>query len=753
RLITLLTQSSLNSARVIVCIRDKNNVDTDKCERVDVLPDNTLKVRRLKVPSIKNTSKVYGPFNRILDSNVNYQRIFYEAVKVHVDEGFNGIKSFVLSYGFSNSRKNDILFGSDPKELSGVFKETLEYINLKKSQNVGSNVDLCFSVFELCGDKIFDLLSDFRKEISIVSDDDNKLVLRDPVVLPMPDLKTVCNTICDALNKKSYASNTNFEVVPRSHVLVKLNIVTKSKSGVINYGEIVFVNLSYEKLIMNPQDKQFNSEIKAAKLGYVSLHACLEQILKNPQLSQSFRDSTLTRILRPALSGSYTSSMIFTVTTENVPSDATQALDIADKYRRLKCCSHKESLVSLEVRRKTKNIWIPLCDIKEAETMGFVSINTESRNSIQTFHQEIEENKKRLQECTDVLSKIEIDLEESFKICNEKNLQRDSCIKAKHDAINDLAKINCENCELKSKVDKLKVEIANLLDKRAILEETCSKYFDKLEKSKSKGICLLEKSSSLDKARTEMNDFLSSQVKDMENNNLKVQNMIKDLMNKHKIFIKELDDQNCQDKNNFQQIEIVLKNYGDKLDVYSNEIQRCIKDRLPVDVRNELHDKLTRVYNELLVAIEKARKTCEAHGEKCFSCIEKIIEEERKKIVNFFSDYKECLLKEISNTQEAISTNDKCTMEIEVAQKDINDVKKILEEVNSIETPSIDLTLLNPPSSKEYVVDENAIPEDLPKFSPSEKPTVINEILSVTKKIFGSDHRNTLQDEGNKENL
>ncbi|CEF67161.1 Kinesin, motor domain and P-loop containing nucleoside triphosphate hydrolase domain-containing protein [Strongyloides ratti] len=740
--------SSVNSAKVIICLKNKHNGNVTKKGKVEALTDNTLKVHRPKLGP-----QTFGPFNKIFDDDVNHQRIFYEAVKIHADEGFNGIKSFIISYGFSSSGKTDLMFGSDIKELGGILRETLEYISKKKNQDIGSCVDFYYSVFEICGDKIFDLLSDERKEISIVSDDGNKLVVKDSVVLPLLDIKTSCSSIRNALNRKSLASNVDFEIVARSHVLVKLKIVTKNKCGVINYGELVFLDLSSTNLIMDLQDKSINLEIKAVKMGYVSLNTLLEKILKNPLPSQSFRESMLTRILRPALSGAYTSSMVFTVTMDHVPQDALQSLDIADKYRRLKCCSLKESLISLEVRRNIKNIRIPLCDVKEIELIGLVPTNTKSKEDIQTLHREIEKNKKQYEIYTDMLSKIEIDYEESSKICNEKSIQHDYYLKEKKDAINQLTKINCDNCELKSKVDKLKIEIASLLTKLSVLQETFGKYFDKLEKIKNNGLCLLDKNSFLDNAHTEMNDNLSYKVKDLEDNYLQTQVLSKELINKQEVFMKELDDQYRQDKNNFRQVEIALQSYCGKLNEYSKEFELSVKGRLPPDVRNELYDKVSKLRDVLLVTIEEARNKCEIKENECFTNIEKIIKDEKEKVINLFTDYKESLLQEFSNTQEAISACNTYGTKVELIGRDIDDVKKILEEVNSVKVPTIDMTSLNLPPKEECIVDENAISNSSPRLSTLEKPHIVNEVSYITKKILGENYHNRIQDEENKENL
>uniref|UniRef100_A0A0K0F857 Kinesin motor domain-containing protein n=1 Tax=Strongyloides venezuelensis TaxID=75913 RepID=A0A0K0F857_STRVS len=740
--------SSVNSSRVVIYLKDKSNANLSKCGKVDVLPDNTLTVQRPKL-----TPKVFGPFQKILDKDISYRRVFYEVAKVHVDESFNGIKSYIISYGFSSSGKTDTLFGSDIKELSGILRETLEYINEKKCQDIGNTVDFYFSVFEICGDKIFDLLSDERKEVSIISDDDNKLVVKEPVVLPMLDLGDTSCTIRGALNRRSLASNTDFEIVSRSHVIVKLRIVTKNKRGIINYGEVVFVDLSSTNFIVDPTDKQMSSEIKFARMGYISLNLLLGKILKNPQPSQSFRESILTRMLRPALSGAYASSMVFTVTTDYVSADANQSLEIADKYRRLKCCPRKESLVSLKVRRNVRNIRVPSSHIEEVKMIELTPVNYESTSNIQMLHREIEGNKEQLNKYMDMLGKLEFDLQESSETCSERNLQREFYLKEKNEMANRLTKVNQENLELKSKVDKLGNEIKNLVIRLNTLKETCSKYFDKLEKSRSRGISLLSKDSSFNKAHEEMNSCLVGNIKDLECSYLEIKELSSNLTDKQKILMKELGDQYSQGRVNFKQVENSLKEYSSRLNDNFNGIEQSIKERLFVEVKNELYDKVDEVFNELLVAVEKNKDSCALHGSECFACIDRITEDEHKKITKFFSNYKDCLLQEICDIKEITSANSKYDTEMETAKNSIDELKKILGEIDVVQVPSVDLTKLSLPIKGKIEVCGNSDIHSPPKFTKTEKPDLINEVSSVTRKLMGNDYYNLLQGEENKENF
>uniref|UniRef100_A0A0N5BWQ1 Kinesin motor domain-containing protein n=1 Tax=Strongyloides papillosus TaxID=174720 RepID=A0A0N5BWQ1_STREA len=740
--------SSLNSSRVIICLKDKSNANVSKCGRVDVLPDNTLTIQRPKL-----TPKVFGPFQKILDKDINYRRVFYEVAKIHVDESFNGIKSYVISYGFSSSGKTDTLFGSDVKELGGILRETLEYISEKKCQDIGNTVDFYFSVFEICGDKIFDLLSDERKEVSIISDDDNKLVVKEPVVLPMLDLGDASCTIRGALNRRGLASNNDYEVVSRSHVIVKLRVVTKNKRGIINYGEVVFVDLSSTNFLVDPTDKQMSSEIKFARMGYISLNLLLGKILKNPQPSQSFRESILTRILRPALSGTYASSMVFIVTTDYVSPDANQSLEIADKYRRLKCCPRKESLVSLKVRRNIRNIRVPSSHIEEVEMVELTPVNYESTNSIQMLHREIEENKEQLNKYMDMLGKLEFDLQESSETCNERSLQRDFHLKEKHEMANRLTKVNQENLELKSTVDKLENEIGNLVGRLNTLKETCSKYFDKLEKSRSRGISLLSKDSSFNKAHEEMNNCLVGNIKDLECSYLEIKELSSDLTDKQKILLKELGDQYSEGRVNFKQVENSLQEYINQLNDNFNGIEQSIRERLPVEIKNELYDKVDKVFNELLITVERNKDSCALHGNECFACIDKITEDEHKTVAKFFSNYKDCLLQEIRHIKEITSANDEYNMQLETAKNSIDELQKMLGDIDVVQVPSVDLEKLSFPPKEKIEINGNSDLHPPPRFTKTERPDLISEMSSVARKLMGNDYYNLLQGEENKENF
>ena len=212
------------------------------------------------------------------------------------------------------SKERDHFSSSSKKKNIGLIQMTLNKIfkDLEAKKNI--NFQVKFSYYEIYNEKIYDLLGNSETPLEIREDKSKKiniLKLKKPLVR---NYKEAMQYFTIGEKKRHFAATEWNHNSSRSHVVFSLQIEIRSKDKFLKslYSTITLADLAGSESIGNKKKNKLIKEGAHINKSLLALSNVIKKLNKNNKYI-SFRDSKLTRILKPVLSGNSRTCIICTI--------------------------------------------------------------------------------------------------------------------------------------------------------------------------------------------------------------------------------------------------------------------------------------------------------------------------------------------------------------------------------------------------------------------------------------------------------
>lgn len=301
-------------------------------------------------------------FDHVFMESATQEDVF-TAVQPSIQAALSGYNATVFAYGQTGTGKTHTIFGSDTLDPSfpdleqakttwGIIPRTLAYVldQAKLMSDTTTSVDFQLSFMQIYNDRLFDLLTDRRKQ--------KPLLIREQ---PSLEVLGTTNVILQGLSSERFTTlgealqvlrrgRTNRCVreteanasSSRSHAIVQINIATELPA--LPGQEIKRVRRSRLNLVDLAGSEKWNTELemedchslelKNINTSLSALGNCIAALAESGRKHIPYRDSTLTRVLQDSFGGNTQASLIATISSHQRASEETiRTLQFADRAR------------------------------------------------------------------------------------------------------------------------------------------------------------------------------------------------------------------------------------------------------------------------------------------------------------------------------------------------------------------------------------------------------------------------------------
>ena len=246
---------------------------------------------------IIDNTKNYKGFKDVLLPTDNNYTTFDTCVLPYLSNMFSGESTCLFAYGHTGSGKTHTImgYGDSNPGMYQLFARSLfkRLTKLKRNKKIGNDVTVLIKFTELYQSKLFDLLSENKRECFIREDKNGDVHVRsDPIKSKMDGKiyqypitsieckyeKTLIKTIKNGLELRNIGNSTLHDKSSRSHVFLEFEIVNNEL--IKNRNELVEIDaqiLKYELLNTHPGD------IKKLKMVRKTILHRIKQLLNNPK--------------------------------------------------------------------------------------------------------------------------------------------------------------------------------------------------------------------------------------------------------------------------------------------------------------------------------------------------------------------------------------------------------------------------------------------------------------------------------------
>lgn len=318
----------------------------------------------------------YG-FTKIFDQDAAQEDVFESVgmpVIKNVLKGYNGT---IFAYGQTGTGKTYTILGksvSDPEmEERGLIPRAIEYIfealNSRKERNSSSKDTVQVTYMEIYKEAGFDLLNGTRKIIEnrIVSTlrevqckmDSRRVKLINLSEHLVESEEQAMDIFLDGTENRAVAETYANEESSRSHCIFSIKLHLENEDNVTE-SQLNLVDLAgSERVSKNHlKNRSLVTEAKSINLSLLFLHKVIKAITTGRK-HVPFRDSMLTRILRDSLTGNCMTSLIATISPEEINFDETSTTckfaQNVSKLRTQPILNKSEDLAALVAKLQLEN--------------------------------------------------------------------------------------------------------------------------------------------------------------------------------------------------------------------------------------------------------------------------------------------------------------------------------------------------------------------------------------------------------------
>lgn len=480
-----------------VCIRPKPEDVISVTKNPWYIDTNSMSIININDSTLFNFDHVF-PADKHSTNKIVYDIVCADLVDSFLNKGFN---STIFAYGMTGLGKTFSMKGNpiDPGFVCLAIDEIFMKFN---NENVFDSYGLSISYFEIYNEKIIDLLADGviqSRDLKIRSNGEFRNQIVGLVNVPVVSKKQLFDLINKGdINRKISCTDYNSRS-SRSHTILQINLVFYSPT---DFGER-YSTLSLCDLAGSERATSKRERTKEGSYINKSLLALSTVINKISLLSSTdvissdhipFRDSKLTRILQPVLSGSSLILILCTIHLSPGNTKITYNQLISETYNTLRFAARAKEInlevtkklepkpsISKSLHKKIKPFEKPpdvFVDAKNKNDLFFENISQSEKNDvISSLKSEVFILNERLAHLTRI-----VDLQETELLIQKDNILND-IIDLKLDIPNYLIetldnylkKVLYKSNEQKSYIDHLENELKEVYKKKFTL------HYDKLD--------------------------------------------------------------------------------------------------------------------------------------------------------------------------------------------------------------------------------------------------------------------------------
>eukprot|EP00299_Pterocystis_sp_00344_P014375 c7112_g1_i2.p1 GENE.c7112_g1_i2~~c7112_g1_i2.p1 ORF type:complete len:869 (+),score=279.07 c7112_g1_i2:57-2663(+) len=344
-----------NNVRVVVRFRPINEIEKASDSQDDVINVNTQE-GVVQMRDHEQTRRFV--FDNVFDGDVAQQEVYRLVGQPMVDQCLKGYNCTIFAYGQTGSGKSFSTFGRKhpgcnwaTSPLKGIVPRALEHIfsSIEKLAEV-SVVQMKVSFLELYQEAIRDLLKEGNNNLKIREPPDGEVYvqnLSEVFVLTAEEAMKVLET---GEKLRTTASTRMNDTSSRSHCVFTLHLQQQKIDGSKLVSKLHFVDLAGSEAVKKTQAEGVRlDEAKAINLSLTTLAKVINALTDTKPTHPPFRDSQLTRLLRPALGGNSQTTVVVTCSPHIYNYFETlSSLRFAERAKKI----HNHSKVNVELTRE-----------------------------------------------------------------------------------------------------------------------------------------------------------------------------------------------------------------------------------------------------------------------------------------------------------------------------------------------------------------------------------------------------------------
>lgn len=297
-----------------------DGVDNDIEPSVVPKSDTSLRILNAEDPSNQHNFT----FDRVFAPSAGQEAVFQE-VSEFIQSALDGYNVCLFSYGQTGSGKTHTMQGSGVGQMRGIIARAIEQVGKYKStlEGQGWTYKMKVSFLEIYNEKIRDLLrdgkdTDIKHEIKVDSEGHRFVSDLTMKLLEPTDLEAVENIMRQAAKHRTVASTEMNSMSSRSHSVFTLHLTAlHSEQRKAVKGTLHLVDLAgSERLKRSGATGDRASETVAINKSLSSLTNVFLAIGKKSS-HIPFRNSKLTHLLQPSLSGDGKTLMMINLSPTN----------------------------------------------------------------------------------------------------------------------------------------------------------------------------------------------------------------------------------------------------------------------------------------------------------------------------------------------------------------------------------------------------------------------------------------------------
>lgn len=311
--------------------------------RIKPEPNNLIQIinnESLQLPPqrCKSFCPIYN-FNRVFKTNSSQSEVFSE-VRQLITSFVDGYNVNMITYGQSGSGKTFTMIGS--KDHPGIVTHSIREVFKLCNQRTTWNFKICLSVLEIYNETIFDLLTTgenpkpiWRKRTQI-HDDGKCIHIKGLSEIEIKHEEELLSYVLKSGKNRSSCMTTLNNDSSRSHLIVMLRIHGRNTfQNCSTQGVLMLCDLAGSENCTSSLSENSMTESKYISKSLTVLGRVFEA-LYNKLMVIPFRDSKLTHILKPSLTGDAKFAFIVTISgkTDNL-NNTIRVLNLARKVAQI----------------------------------------------------------------------------------------------------------------------------------------------------------------------------------------------------------------------------------------------------------------------------------------------------------------------------------------------------------------------------------------------------------------------------------
>lgn len=289
-------------------------------------------------------------FDRIFGPNEDNERIF-NSMSPMMKLAIEGYNVCVISYGVSGSGKTHTMIGNDVQP--GIIPKSMNFIFENGSRNI-SDLKISCSIFEIYNEHYYDLLDRNEKQ------DDLKKIAE----VQIKSINEFFRIFNMANNFRKTANTMRNQLSSRSHAVYRITMKGLSRETNNNLNSNVIMLDCAGQENFNDLEDDAENQVRSYEMSNInkahSTFASVIRCLKRGDEFVNFRNSKLTFLLKPYLTGSAKTLIIATTSSEKKYLQTSKSIyRIINSANKIKCKSESAKSKTYEKiqRFKPLKIW------------------------------------------------------------------------------------------------------------------------------------------------------------------------------------------------------------------------------------------------------------------------------------------------------------------------------------------------------------------------------------------------------------